>query len=597
MSKHIMLLFVSMVNLKRPAVQYSGLKCSAADDGITYTTTTNESAVYYLLDYLRRQDSELDRLFCFSSDSVQQRLAGTEGTHLDYFSSRLKLYIANIEERLQVVKYDENLPANAALPLVLEMAQQLTEYRAANQSEEIILHVDLTGGMRYASMLMLGIMRLLEYNGVKIGKILYSNYRAGKLSQVEESDEIYKLFDLISGAEEFVRFGSVESVLSYYEGRKQEPELKRLLAAMKNFSEQVKLCHYGDLKSAISELREAERVFKQTSGNQNTALFKQLIGTLEKEYQTLFCADFDDVDLIKWCIEKDNIQQALTLYTERIPEYINTNIIDLGTEIKQSIYNLESKDKLNREAGFLFMNEYKLPTDYIKDEEERKCYLAYEGEIKELETAVCQEITAMLKESLTKNISEIECWQRLDKVLGEVKYSVNFYGRDNVYQLLADWQAVKDNVQILKSYPVAKPNLQRLIESYLKKEAVSNMNPNNRYLALKFGGQRYSKCLEPYITSQFDSNTVVNICNFKLEKIKPNYEKLKMLLKYGLITTKISLDMLNQLYDDYSWVKAERIHSNHAKKEKAAMSNAELKKKLSEFLKRLEAAKEACLND
>ncbi len=81
---------------------------------------------------------------------------------------------------------------------------------------KMVLHADCTGGLRHTNMMMLGIMRLLQYNNIEIGMILYSNYKKKK---VEEANEIYHFFDLIAGAEEFVRFGSVSAILDYYHNK------------------------------------------------------------------------------------------------------------------------------------------------------------------------------------------------------------------------------------------------------------------------------------------------------------------------------------------------------------------------------------------
>ena len=41
--------------------------------------------------------------------------------------------------------------------------------------DEVTLHVDLTGGMCDVNIMMLDLTRLLEYSGLKIGRLLYSN--------------------------------------------------------------------------------------------------------------------------------------------------------------------------------------------------------------------------------------------------------------------------------------------------------------------------------------------------------------------------------------------------------------------------------------
>lgn len=51
------------------------------------------------------------------------------------------------------------------------------------------------------------------------------------------------------------------------------------------------------------------------------ALMNRLYGRIRHEYRWLLRSEEpDDITLIEWCIQHDYIQQALTLYTERVPE-------------------------------------------------------------------------------------------------------------------------------------------------------------------------------------------------------------------------------------------------------------------------------------
>ena len=66
----------------------------------------------------------------------------------------------------------------------------------------------MTGGFRHSSMMMLSIMQLLKYRGIKIGEVLYSDPNKNN-PIVYQATEIQRMFTLITGADEFVKFGSV----------------------------------------------------------------------------------------------------------------------------------------------------------------------------------------------------------------------------------------------------------------------------------------------------------------------------------------------------------------------------------------------------
>lgn len=98
------------------------------------------------------------------------------------------------------------------------MAAKVDAFIAALPNDDsLVLHADCTGGMRNAAMVMMAVLRLMQYDDrVSIGDILYSNWSK---RIVERANNIYALFDLIAGAEEFVRFGSVQTLRDYYKTR------------------------------------------------------------------------------------------------------------------------------------------------------------------------------------------------------------------------------------------------------------------------------------------------------------------------------------------------------------------------------------------
>lgn len=121
-----------------------------------------------------------------------------------------------------ICEYNEHGNSAAILKSVAEMAKRIQDYA---RDKEIILNIDLTGGMRHVNMIMLDIVRLWEYSGVKIERCFYSNF-SNKTQEgtVEEVNNIYDLFQLISGVEEFINLGSVNALQKYYDKTSAEFE-------------------------------------------------------------------------------------------------------------------------------------------------------------------------------------------------------------------------------------------------------------------------------------------------------------------------------------------------------------------------------------
>ena len=234
--KNILLLFLSDVKVK------DGIVSKATYKEIGKTETTNESAVRYLA---KIKNSPPDKIFYFSSKKVKApirnfQINGKEISHVKYFENRIiGDVVGDIKDVMQECEFDEDADISKTMKSVIDIASKIQKYVEMQKGNEVTLHVDMTGGMRHASLMMLVITRLIQYSGVKIGYVLYSNFNLGT---VEESNEIYNLFDLISGAEEFVRFGSVDAIQSYFEEKKDVPQvLQDLLNAMKKFADAIKI--------------------------------------------------------------------------------------------------------------------------------------------------------------------------------------------------------------------------------------------------------------------------------------------------------------------------------------------------------------------
>ncbi len=353
MAENILLTFLSDVKVKLNGKDYTVSETPYTNINGENTHTTNESAARYIIE----NEGEISKIFVLASNLIRSNIKNLdrEITHLDYFKERMEIFLPNVKNFITdetIYNYNENNSGAENLKSVAEVAKMIQKYA---KGREIILHVDLTGGMRHINMMMLDIIRLLEYSGIKIGRLIYSNFTT---KRVEEVKNIYDLFQLISGVEEFVNFGSVEALKKYYTGIKQSEKLKKLTDAMENFAESIKLCRYGQFINAIKNLHDTIHDFKADSGNVQDILMARLIDKINEKYQKLIdTRGEDDIKIIRWCIEHGYLQQALTLYTERVPEYLCEKFITQNDENKAAVDKELKGD--NRNYGFYLLNNYK----------------------------------------------------------------------------------------------------------------------------------------------------------------------------------------------------------------------------------------------
>ena len=405
MAKNILLLFLSPVKTVKVEGKVNISEADYKNIAGEKTKTTNESAVRYLL----QKNISLDKIFILASKKVRQPISSEEPqSHLEFFIARLEKFLPGVD--CSIYKYDEKKSGDESLKDVAEMARLIQNFAAG---EKVNLHVDLTGGMRHISLIMLELTRLLEYSGLKVGSVLYSNYDVEtKIGNVEELKNIYDLFQLIAGVEEFVNFGSVKALKIYYVDKKIPEPLKKLLDAMENFADAVKLCHYGQFRQAIEDLHDNLRYFEENlSDDVQDTLMAKLIGRIRKDYHDLISnRKRDDLEIIRWCLEHDYIQQALTLYTERIPEYLGEKKILAQSEAKEKfLTDAVKNDDMGRNRYFYLFSEIIPQKNYLE-----KALVKYQRSLK---------IDAWV--AIRKKKFDFDAWaDKLDESLSEQKISV-----------------------------------------------------------------------------------------------------------------------------------------------------------------------------
>ena len=557
--KHIILLFLSPV---------SGTEARYRDierEDIP-TKTTNESAVRWLIKHEFGGDADkISRIFVLASKKVRKPIApDNPKTHPEYFKDCLRAFISNIDACIPeeaIYNYDEDGADDQNLISVAEMAGTVQKF-AASVGDEVTLHVDMTGGMRHINMMMLDVIRLLEYSGITIKHILYSNLQRGReIQSVEPVKNIYDLFQLISGVEEFVQFGSVKALDKYYEHQSGlSSDLKNLIAAMKNFAEQVKLCHYGQLKDAIRQLHKAVHDFEPDESNAQDLLMARLIERIREMYAaTIKYADrIDDVELIQWCLDNDYVQQALTFYTERVPEYLGAHgLITQSPEESAKLDELLKADVRNR--WFYLLNES--PSSFSGDNKK----------IMEGSRFYCNMIKRVALLDIRKNRFDYAAWRRaLDERLTALDLKC------------ADEPRLRTQFELLVALRNDPTPLLTPDEPTLVRAGFENVPEANR---------RFKRLC------QFISDVPNNELTEFLPSLvaPPTYVgAFKKMLDAGIFDITIDKNKFLDIMDHYFRLKNERNHTNHARADRGEFDNtADLKIFIKEGLDGLKSVMKA----
>lgn len=573
--KNILLLFLSDVKIDK---NEQGKIAETAYDNIEgeKTKTTSESAVRYLL-----KKFPLDKIFIFASKRVRKNIAGYLGedgkprTHLAFSTERIKEFLPRVDDEFfDTLDFDEDESGNENLKSVAEMAGRIQKFVAQCADEKVTLHVDLTGGMRHVNMMMLELTRLLEYSGLKVENVLYSNYKGSeKPGTIEEVQNVYELFQLIAGVEEFVNFGSVKALEFYYKDKREKlsAPLTKLLDSMKNFAEAIKLCHYGQFRESIKNLHDAVHDFdKHSSTDMEDILMARLIDPISKNYHDLISIrDKDDLRIIRWCLDNDYLQQALTLYTERIPEYLGEKGIITQTETEaKKLAELAKKEEVKLNPCFYLFSNAKPKEHPLEDGKQIFCKAIKSA----AKTVVTKDQTFDFDEWLTALNKELEplklhCDDKTD-------FRTQF---ETLVELFENPQPLKD-----LSSPELNP-IRKIIDNLPEEIALE-------FKSAKWGGARYKILTRFFINVLTDNDVPKYFIGSNFMKY-PKSIKIHELLNEGTFSIQIPKEKFLSIVDLYFRIKDERNHSNHAREDYGEFKTAEkLHKAMNDGLDEIQAA-------
>ena len=335
---NVMLLFLSEYKEEKQELFYrSDLK-----EIYIAGTQTADAPTKYFLQYIKQNKQQtLDEIFCITSKKVYQNGLKQYKNMVSTYCEENQLHQPNITS----IAYDFNIEvlneekiydlSKKVNQLYNGLSEKIDE--VSQSKEKIHMYIDYTGGLRDVSFLMVVLMRYLEFNGLKCEKVIYSNWNDREIVSI---DYIYQLFYVINGISEFIQSGNSillrDTVLHNEEIAKKYPTIKELLDAMNEFSNMIALCVVDNnldkvlkkLKNAIVNVQQIN-VLEGTEDELAISMLKNLLGEIEKKLLLGETESLSYLQIIKWCLSNNMIQQAITFYIEKIPKlYYDTKLIN-----------------------------------------------------------------------------------------------------------------------------------------------------------------------------------------------------------------------------------------------------------------------------
>ncbi len=587
--KNVMLAFLSLVNTDRNTgvildKEYPELNA----DKLGNTHNTNESGLRYVLQEVQKNNEKLDHYVCFVSNAVRNyELDKYNCTHFEYIKNRMRevvnAYYDDVDHEMfmQSVPFDENSTKDISLNHVLEMVDIIKAKKAEDAEHKVTVYLDLSGGQRDANMLLLIISKMLEYEGdIVIKEVVYSNL-VKNVGEVQSISEAYKLLEFNAGITEFINFGSMKSLNRYFvntNAGKQDPCVDRLLKAMNDFTKKIKLCRYGEFLDTIHKLREAiegfEHRYNSMSRDEKTSvhnLLHRFLGNIKKKYGMLFEKHRNTVEkdlrIIKWCYENEYVQQAMTLITERIPEYFlneDGGILKISESARADLeqrfkeYKEEKDDKVTMNTWLLFRV-------MESNEKINKWNSEYNSGRNKIKMAFANLRKA---KSFKKKIEEIE--QQWGKYAEFVNVNI-------VIENLVKYKAFYDEAD----KQMTAPSDEKYSDIYVHDQLLQYADYRTKDLLA------FWKDYSQEITAE-EAFKLVGGKNYCDNRNVGNFSSVRNMMLNGNLYTEYDRDVVIELLFLYYEIKNERNAVNHAHNKEEKISHEDLMKKIKMLIEGVE---------
>ena len=298
-----------------------------SDKGSFKGTNTNDAPVKYLLTCLKEQKTPVKILAVTTQEA----------------NSAYEVFCQMVREFTE----------NAETPAILKISTKDVEIAQTIKKIIDLIHkndkvyIDTTGGFRNSSYLLMAVVRILEYSGISLEKAVYSNFYTHTIENVTST---YQMFNLINAAELFTSLGNSDGLQNFFEGKKST-EIKNVIKAMNHFSEEMALCRTSGLDEILEQLNTSlNELDSMTPTTENEILFQSISGVIREKFgihedghKTI-----DYVDMIRWCLDNKQIQQAVTIYTEKIGTYLLNNYYTVSGEVWKKF----SEEKSNFDVAY-----------------------------------------------------------------------------------------------------------------------------------------------------------------------------------------------------------------------------------------------------
>ena len=184
-----------------------------------------------------------------------------------------------------------------------------------------IVYIDSAGGQRTVSNLVQIVTKMLNYLGIQNPYTLYASRQEGQEPIIETTADFVRLMNLAEAFNEFMTTGKADQLQRCLIDKERHPDYANLLSAMQVFSDKIRIGDVETLDDVLNDLQNAINQCRTCRENDSieTVILRTYLDVIEDRLLAREAKKIDYLKIIQWCLDNSLIQQALTLYVEKVP--------------------------------------------------------------------------------------------------------------------------------------------------------------------------------------------------------------------------------------------------------------------------------------
>ena len=295
---------------------------------------TNDAPCKFLLQLAAANRDRIGTVLCLLSRQVTETDETGESAYTR-FGKMIDEFLTETDDPDLQALYKDRLPKIVAIPYDFDPDKENAEVAVSDRSNFIYrqiagcipqyqfrqLYIDYTGGFRDAGFLLTELSRFLNFVDIPCRHIVYSNYGDKQILSLQSA---YEMFPILSGIHNFINTGNAIGLQKAYQTH-GNPLVDDLLRNMTKFARAVSVCAIGEIDDIWSGMDRSIQALEQYSPTADTdvtvLMLRDFLPKIRKKLKLNPGSSAPPyLSLIRWCLDNEMLQQAMTLFTERIAE-------------------------------------------------------------------------------------------------------------------------------------------------------------------------------------------------------------------------------------------------------------------------------------